>query len=54
MTKYEKERITQILKQILDVEDYEIKDCAIETLIEMINEFPEKGINEETYRERGP
>lgn len=41
-----RERVIVILKQLLQIEDGEIKDCAIESLIEMLedcNDDNEKG-----------
>jgi hypothetical protein len=33
-----KERLLKILKQILQVEDIEVKNCALESLIEKLEE----------------
>ena len=34
-----KERIIQILRQILEVEDIELKNCAIESLIDSLEDL---------------
>lgn len=35
------DKLIEILQNILKVEDVEIKDCAIESLIDMLNEYKE-------------
>ena len=48
MTKKEKEKIIAILKQILFTEDVEIKDCALESLIEMLEDSTSKKYEEKS------
>ena len=50
MTKADKKKIVEILKQILKVEDVELKNCAIESLIDMLEGLE---FHETIDRERG-
>lgn len=36
------DKLIEILRNLLKVEDMEIKDCAIESLIDMLNEYKER------------
>lgn len=42
MNRIKKESIIKMLETILEVEDIEIKNCAIETLIEIIKDLKEE------------
>jgi len=46
VTNSERDRIINILREILFVDDIEIKDCAIESLIDMLQDLETKDMNE--------
>lgn len=52
MLNEERKKIVVMLKEILSVEDTEIKNCAIESLIEMLQDRTNKGLYEDSERTR--
>ena len=51
MNEVERDRLISILRQIILVEDVEIKDCALESLIDMLEDkVYKKGEHEATDR----